>query len=356
MFQLITLKIKRENRMGMIIVGAGMVSSIGYNILSNSAAIRSSISGVMDIPFSDGQGNFLRGAQVSLPQWWEGYQHLVELISPAISECLLTIPESLHHKIPLLIGLPLLERQPYPEIDNLKLLTDIENKLGLPHHPESQLIPFGQVSGVKALKQAYHLLTQQMEIPYCIVAGVDSYLNQKVISYYLEELRILTEDNSNGFFPGEASGALLIGLENTQMNSALRIIGIGEGEEPAPIKSGRLFKAQGMTTAIREAITSAGILSNQITISLSDLNGEYYKFQEFNISVGRFAKLGEGIREVDLDMWHPIEFIGEIGAAIIPCLLGYAWLLTQKGKLTNQYLLLSASNDIENRVALIIQC
>lgn len=338
------------------IIAAGMVTAVGYNSQSSSAAMRAAISGVEAISFVDDRNELLFGAKVNLPQWWDGYQKLVDLVSPAIGECLSNIPKELHANIPLLIGLPLMKLQGYPEADNARLLADIENKLALPHHPNSTLFYFGQVSGAKALKQAYELLNGQIEGHYCIVAGVDSYLQQSKIDHYLEENRVITKKNSNGFFPGEAGSAVLVSLSAIDNQPSLTVTGIGEAEEVAAINSGKVFKAQGMTNAIRSAVNSAGIDLNEATISLSDLNGEHYKFEEINLATGRFNKLGAGDNTVELDMWHPIEFIGEVGAAIIPCLLGYAWTLAQKGKLSNQYILVSAGNDKQDRAALIVEC
>lgn len=341
--------------MEMYIVAAGMVSAVGYNVHSCSAALSAAIGGIEELPFIDESHEPLRGGMVQLPQWWQGYQKLVDLLAPAINESLSALPVPQRHPIPLLIGLPLTERQCYPSTDNAKLLAEIERKLELPHHPESRLIPYGQVAGVKALKQAHALLSTRTDCEYCIIAGVDSYLQQPTISYYLDELRLFTTQNSNGFFPAEAGNAVLVSLSNAPHNTAICITGIGEAQEPAPLNSGEIFKAQGMTQAIRDAVSMAGIDLEQAKISLSDLNGEHYKFEELNLALGRFNKMGTA-EGVDLDICHPIEFFGEIGAAIIPALLGYAWRMTQAGQLDRQYLLVSAGNDNHERAALIVRC
>lgn len=209
------------------IVAAGMVSAVGFNLATCGAAISAAISGIEEIPFFDQSHEPLRGGRVQLPQWWEGYQKLVDLVAPAIHESLSTLSVQQRHHTPLLIGLPLAERQYYLPSDNASLLAEIERKLQLPHHPASKLIPYGQVSGVKALKQAYALLAARTGCEYCIVAGVDSYLQQSTLSHYLEQSRLFSTQNSNGFFPAEAGSALLVSAGNDNQQRAALMVRAG---------------------------------------------------------------------------------------------------------------------------------
>ena len=91
-----------------------------------------------------------------------------------------------------------------------------------------------------------------------IVAGVDSYLVAADTPRAIDERdRLLTPDNSNGFIPGEAGGALLVGPPNRRglclpRASASRI-------EQATIESEEPLRADGLTRRSRDALTAAGL-------------------------------------------------------------------------------------------------
>ena len=93
--------------------------------------------------------------------------------------------------------------------------------------------------------------------------------------------------------------------------------------------------------------------------TLSDLNGERFKFKESAIATVRLDRLraeGSPPRPYGhLELWHPIEFIGEVGAAIFPILLGWALEACGKGYAPGDLALLYASEDAGQRLALVTQ-
>jgi 3-oxoacyl-[acyl-carrier-protein] synthase-1 len=56
-----------------------------------------------------------------------------------------------------------------------------------------------------------------------------------------------------------------------------------------------------------------------------------------------------------LDHWHPAEFIGDVGAAIGPVMLGWALHAGQKRYLHGPRVLIHASEDNGDRAALIAE-
>lgn len=177
-------------------------------------------------------------------------------------------------------------------------------------------------------------------------------MQQETIDFYMEHRRILTQENSNGFFPGEAGAATLVGLSSAHPNATLRIMGLGEGKEPAIISAEEpSFRAAGMTEALKQLVNTSGIGLDQVRCSLSDLNGEYYKFNEITIATARFNRRDKPI-EID-EIWHPIEYIGEVGAAIVPVLLNMALYAGLKNYAPSQYLLFHVGNDQQERAAFI---
>src|SRR5690349_24740715 len=55
------------------ILAAGMVTAVGFNYAASCAAIRAGIKGIRVLNLWDAEnGEYLSGAKVDLPQWWEG--------------------------------------------------------------------------------------------------------------------------------------------------------------------------------------------------------------------------------------------------------------------------------------------
>ncbi len=60
-------------------------------------------------------------------------------------------------------------------------------------------------------------------------------------------------------------------------------------------------------------------------------------------------------KEKLFDLWHPIEFIGEVGSAIGPCVLGLALHASQKEYGAGPTVLLHFGNDDGERAAAIVR-
>ena len=215
---------------------SGMVTAVGFNAPSSLAAMRAGISGIREANLWDWEsGQYLSAGKVALPQWWEGRGKLADLVAPAIQECLTAAKPNLPEEIPIFLGVAPKDRPCRLEgLDDL--LEDVEHKLNIPHHPASKVIPMGQVSCVAGIKEVATCLESSQSVC-CIIAGVDSFLQQDVVEHYMDQRRIMTEDNSNGFFPGEAGAAILVTRAADERSSGLKITGAGVAKEPSTIQS-----------------------------------------------------------------------------------------------------------------------
>jgi len=306
---------------GLAIQRFGLVTGLGFNAPASLAALRAGISAVRRTNWLDHEtGEPLRGAIVPLPQWWEGIGKLADLAAPAINECLSTLTPGRAARTPILIGVAAAQRPGrFPNLD-AQLLPEIQARLGWPMHPASRLFAADQTGCFHALQVAAALIDMG-HAEHVVVAGVDSLLQHDTLDVLQQHRRLMTGSNSNGFFPGEAGGAVLVGRKGTSGASELCILGAGDAVESARIDSDEPFRAQGMTQAVKTALASAGVGLKDIAYRLTDLSGEHYKFKEAAFVAGR---LNGGVRTMPLDLWHPIEYLGEIGAAILPCLLAQA--------------------------------
>ncbi|MCI3953284.1 MAG: hypothetical protein K0R53_2783 [Burkholderiales bacterium] len=89
----------------------------------------------------------------------------------------------------------------------------------------------------------------------------------------------------------------------------------------------------------------------EVAYRLTDLSGEHYKFKEAAFVVGR---LDSGDREGAFEIWHPIEYLGHIGAAVLPCLLAQAMHAGQEGYAPGPIALCHVGNDDGERAAFVV--
>ena len=156
------------------------------------------------------------------------------------------------------------------------------------------------MGGVKAVERAGQLLADGA--PSCVIAGVDSLLVGLTLDAYHKAGRLLTEVNSNGFIPGEAAAAVLVGPTNSP-EPRLTCRGLGYGSEPAPILSEEPLRADGLRGAIIDAFQDASATWADIDYRITDANGEQYWFKEASLALTRTMR----IRKTQMDLWHPAD-------------------------------------------------
>jgi 3-oxoacyl-[acyl-carrier-protein] synthase-1 len=327
-----------------------MVTALGFNAPATLAALGAGVTGIAQVPWLDSEsGKPLRGAKVALPQWWEGLGKLADLAAPAINECLQAAAPESADNVPILLGVAEADRPGRTEALTERLLGEIELRLSLGRHRDSRVYPYGQVGCVIALQDALQIIGSG-RAKACVVAGVDSFLHQPTLDAYIARRRLMTASNSNGFFPGEAACAVLVAAADSMPRDELRLLGMGRGFEPATINGVDPLRAVGMTQATRQALESAGIALQDVAFRITDLSGEHYKFKE---ALFVLTRLDRGVRQGALDLWHPIEYLGEIGAAILPCILGWALHSQQFGYAPGPLVLCHVGSDDGQRAAII---
>jgi 3-oxoacyl-[acyl-carrier-protein] synthase-1 len=208
-----------------------------------------------------------------------------------------------------------------------------------------------RISFVNGLQQARERIYQD-GFNHVLLIAVDSLLNQHRMNLYegwSDLPRLFTEENSNGFIPGEAAVALLLGKPDGTEQTC--ITGIGFGEEPAPINSGEILRANGLSEAIRNAAADAGIRVCDTDFRISSANGEEYWFKEASLAQSRTL---EEKRESH-PLWHPADHIGEVGAAVGGAMVVMAHYAFEKGYAPGKRALCQLSNDDQHRAAFILE-
>jgi 3-oxoacyl-[acyl-carrier-protein] synthase-1 len=336
---------------GLAIKACGLVTSVGFNAAASLAAIRSGIRGVRETNLWDAQsGTYLAAGKVSLPQWCVGIGKLAELAAPAISECFSAANPVWPNEIPVLLGVAPHERPFRPtDLDN-EILAEVEHRLRVRLHPASRVIARDHVSAVVALREAENIIDNgQAEC--VVVAAVDSLLQQDLVEHYIAKRRLLTPNNSNGFSPGEAGSAVLVVPARGKRSGELRILGMALAQETATIESDEPLQADGLTRAIHGAFNDGSVAYDDLHYRITDLNGEHYKFKEMTFAMIRFQRKPKPRL---FDLWHPIEFTGDVGAAIGPIVLSVARHAGHKGYGVGPTILCTFGNDNGERAAMVV--
>ncbi|OWQ84455.1 hypothetical protein CDN99_24510 [Roseateles aquatilis] len=334
----------------LFVIGCGIVSAVGYNAPSTLAALRAGVSGVRASGWLDPvSGEPLPCGRVSLPQRWGGSRLLAGLLAPAIWECLQASAAPLRlREVPLFIASSAPDRPGRPADLAAALPELLAQSLDDALHPASMVFQEDQIGGLHALLAARQWLAGGADRR-AIVAGVDSLLERATLESLAQRRRLLTAMNIDGLHAGEAGAAVLVSLAPGEAGG-LAVVGCGEGVERGTIDSTLATRGDGLTDAVGQALRQARLRLDDVAYRVTDLSGEHYKFKEAMIAA---LRLQEGPRETPLDLWHPIEYLGEIGAAIVPCLLAWAWHALDEGYAPGPTALCHVGSDQGGRGAMI---
>lgn len=333
------------------ILGSGMVSPVGLSAATTCAAIRCALDNFKETRFIDVDGEWLLGAGVELEHPWRGREKLVRMATRAILEALQAAPGVDPGEVPLLLCVA--EPQRPGRLDGLdtRLLRDVERVLGVQFHTSSAVVSRGRVAGAVALLNARQLIAAGGH-RHVLIAGVDSLLEGATLTAYEARGRLLSSRNSNGFIPGEAAAAVLLGATFAAEQAQLLCTGLGFGVEPAAVEvDDTPLRAEGLSKAIRTALADADCSAEHLDLRLTDLTGEQYYFREAALALARVLRGGG--RQPDLH--HPGDCIGETGAAI-GCVLmaqAFAWHTRRQGATPS--FLLHVGNDTGERAAIILR-
>jgi 3-oxoacyl-[acyl-carrier-protein] synthase-1 len=278
-----------------------------------------------------------------------GLGNLAELVAPAIFECVEAAKPVPATAIPILLCVSSADRPYRFEGLDRSILELIRHRLGFALHRCSRVIARDHVAVLVAIQEGERLIDMG-EAPCFIVAAVDSLIQQELAEYYLAQRRLLTEKNSNGFSPGEAGSAILLGPASLAPADELTIRGIGLAFEPAHITSEDPLRSEGLIQAITAALLASSCEIQDTHYRITDLNGEHYKFKEMVFAMMRFERKS---RKRMFDLWHPIEYIGDVGAAIGPIVLGLALHASRKRYGIGPGVLCTFGNDNGERGVLV---
>ncbi len=338
------------SRQPIAILASGMVTGIGLTSASSCAAIRCAVSNFTETRFMDKGGEWIIGAQVPLEEPWRGRTKLVKMVTPAIKECLTSLNGTSPAKVPLFLCVAEPERPGRLEGLDKSLLMEVQVELVMQFHPESKVIVEGKVGGATALALARQWLYGRRS-DYCLIAGVDSYLVGRTLATYEEQARLLTSQDHDGFIPGEAGAAVAVSAPTMARGETIQCLGIGTGLEQATVLSEQPLKADGLVAAIKAALADAGCGMGDLDFRIADVSGEQYGFKEASLALTRTLRQ----RKEHFYIWHPADCVGEVGAAIMPVMLGVLLAATKKHYSLGSMVLCHGAKDSGERIAVVVK-
>lgn len=331
------------------ITGIGMVTGVGQSAPASCAAIRCAIDNFQETRFMDDGGEWMMGCNVLLEQPSRGKVKLIKMAAAAIEECLAQNKQIKPEQTPLLLCLPEEARPGRVFRDNNAFFIELEQEMEMVFHPKSRVITIGQTSVGVAMQRAQELIHKKIA-KHVIIAFTDSLLVAGTLLEFQRRDYILTSQNSDGFIPAEAGAAIVVEAAHKKSYSQLICYGIGFGTETAHVDSEEPFRADGLTSAIKQALCEAKVEMHDLDFRITDTSGKQYYYKEASLALSRALKQ----RKEEFDIWHPADCVGDTGVALSGIMLGVIKKACEKGYSKGDKILLHVGSDDGKRTAIIL--
>lgn len=323
----------------------GLCCPVGLRWSTACAAIRAGLSGARAGDYIDDEGRDLTCATVPGLEGATRRGRWLTLLSHALHECLEPISIDERRNLPLILALPLSVSGQVP--DATRVLAELHERGGPALNPKlTAVICAGSSGAFRALSWARTDISAHGR---CLIAAADSLVSARVFLELQAQRRLLTEDNPDGFIPGEAAAAVLVHAGRGDDLASIR--GLGFGQEPALLSNELPLRADGIVAATRATLTDASCAMHDIDLRLSDATGESYHFKEQALVLARVLRQ----RKPELPLLLPAESLGHTGTAAGLCGLVIAVEALASGLAPGPRVICHASNPDGERAAVLVE-
>lgn len=341
----------------------GMVSPCGHNVDQSCATIRAGVSCFKEsneflienqkghkipvlcgsvIGITDGQRRFLRQLRMAVPACKEALE------KAAITQ------EKLAQS-----GLYLcLQEGEIPGMDNrpeqiLAKRLALELNLG-DLDCRAQVFSMGHAGVFYALQSAFSDLNSG-KYNYAIIGAVHTYHDEITLEWLCDMKRIKTEDNNNGFIPGEAAGFFVIERQEHAtrrgMECLSRIEAPSTSMEPNSVYHDDPCQGQGLSDCIQKTFSELEDDGCHTDLVVCDLNGERYRSLEWGLALPRSLNNVE----TDMKVIHPADCMGDTGATSGVINICYATMMINNDSTGSLNTLVWGSSDDGERGAVYLR-
>lgn len=317
----------RGNPLAVHVLTAGLCCALGYSLNAASPALQANLDHLQESEFQAHDGAPLRVARLPHSGVW-GISRLASWAAMAAEEAMAPWQQA-----------GMLNTQQWA----LLLLCDDDTDLrpgwgeslfdatlaalACPFSPHGVICPRGRTGLGATCLYAQQLLEREPELEHVLLVGAGSLLDARRINTLLSQQRLQIPGNRDGFFPGEAAAALVLGRAGAAVPAgargvANRLVLQAEGHaiEPAQWHGNVPNRAEALTAAVRAACSAAGCSPLDLQLRVSDANGEGFYIRE---AANAFTRLR--FEATALPLITPAGGLGEVGAAFGPAALAYLW-------------------------------
>lgn len=300
-----------------VVTGIGTRCPVGNDAVQSAASVRAGISGFAPWPYfgvTFGEDGALVAA-ATVPDLRDGpwTDKALELVEPALAEALAGRENPDPQRTALFVATPYAKRPGVAEagfkvfVDDAHMQWQKSAAFGA-----VEIITADHAAGLVGMARAVEAL-QKLERDRCVVAGVDSLLEPTFLHSLWAERRLKTPDGRSGLVPGEAAAVVVLERADDaargQVPVLARIGSLVLDREPSALRPAEALRAEGLSRAVQGAL--AVVDPQTIHRIIVDLTGERWRFLEWGLVETRcLGKLPQ-----DWQLWHPAEYLGDIGAA-----------------------------------------
>ena len=301
------------------VIGVGCLTSVGLDAPMTAASVRAGITRLQESRFIDLGGEPMVVSRASfIAEELDGADRLAALAVPPLLEAIAplrrqsgTSLKSL--RIPLFVGAPA-ARPGWSHDAESQLLSRIVERAELSlSQRDVHAASSGHAASVAAIAAAVELIAAG-KADVVLAGGVDSYQDVETLEWLDSGRRLHSERNLDGFVPGEGAGFCLLASSSAahRLGAPIlaRVRATSITREPHPVTGEGVCVGEGLTTALHDVL---GELADgqRVDWTLCDMNGESFRATEWT-----YAYVRSGRKHRDpLEIWHPADCYGDIGAA-----------------------------------------
>lgn len=348
---------------GAEILGVGLVTALGLSAGETARSARAGLSGARETPYMDLRDEPVLMAWVpdevmpplsdevqEQPSFGDRQGRMIALAGLALQESLESIPVADALSIFLAVpDAPEGEENPAP----MELFDQIGHQAKLKiDRTRSMLFAHDRAGGMTSLQQALERLANEPQA-LVVVGGVDSFFDPGLLLDLDEAGRLLTAASYDGFRPGEAAAFLVLGAPGMAQKLRIRqrgqIAAVGLGIEPGHRGSEKPYRGDGLAAAFAQLFANAGT-TDLVQSVYAGLNGEHFGAKEWGVALTRQRdRLASDFR-----LEHPLDGLGDVGAATGAVLLALATTAMELGHRRSPCLVW-CSSDREQRGAALLR-
>lgn len=352
---------KNSSQAPIAITGIGMITSVGHDAKTACASMRAGLKRPVKLK------NFYADSRKGYDEWEDGLVtghpvlggncdetegRICTLLVSAIEDVVADAGLDECCVVPLYLALPGKERALFSE-ESMDVYIS-ENATLFPHIGEVVTFPTGHSAGIMALDSAIAAIRAGI-CGQAIVAGVDSLIGFRDLARFNRGKRLKTEDNSDGFIPGEAAAAILVETISHADGRGGTIQGVVNGVSTGfgvnhVLAGGN--PGSGLSDTVAALFPTEDNERAEIRAIITDLNGEPHRFDEVaSLHARVFSRMGG-----EKELICPARNTGDTGAASGCVAIGLAVRTLIRGGFgkTGSHCLVLSSSDSGERGALLI--